>query len=128
MPVKRCKTFIAIDSNITEDDFVNSENTETSLKCDLTFSHELLNASCTDLWIESYCLIAILNTGLFGQLKCENIQRINTYTSASAVNNKKRKSAQILPESVHIWPCVWAAQEIMSFGRTGPYPSLLCFP
>ena len=47
LPLKEYKTFIALDSNITEDDFVNSENAETSLKCDL--SHDLLNASCTDL-------------------------------------------------------------------------------
>lgn len=108
LPLKGYKTFIALDSNITEDDFVNSENAETSLKCDL--SHDLLNASCTDLWIQPYRMITILNTGLFGQLKCENIQRINAYVSASGVNNKKRKSAQLLPESLYIWLYIWAAK------------------
>ena len=36
---KRYKVFIASDSNITEDDCVNSENTEISLKSD--FSYDL---------------------------------------------------------------------------------------
>lgn len=36
---KRYKIFIASGTNITEDDFVNSENTEIPLKSD--FSHDL---------------------------------------------------------------------------------------
>ena len=43
---KRYKPFIASD-NITEDDFVNSENTDTLLKSN--FSHNLINATHTKL-------------------------------------------------------------------------------
>ena len=75
LPLRMPKSFITLDSNITKDNFINSENTEAPLKCD--FSHDLLNPSCIDLWRQPCCMITILNTGLFGQLKCENTQRIN---------------------------------------------------
>lgn len=100
---KTYKIFIASDSNITEDDFVNSENIET-LKSD--FSHDLWNATSSELWMQPSCQITILNTSLFDHSKCENTQRINTYPSASVLNNKKRKSSQILAESVYIWLCL----------------------
>ena len=47
LPLRMYKSFIALDSNITEDNFINSENTEAPLKCD--FSHDLLNSSSIDL-------------------------------------------------------------------------------
>lgn len=41
------KTFIALDNNITADEFINPKNTQTSLKSDII--PDLLNSKCTEL-------------------------------------------------------------------------------
>ena len=41
MPLRAYESFITLDSNITEDNFINSENTEAPLKYD--FSHDLVH-------------------------------------------------------------------------------------
>lgn len=72
------KPFIALDNNITADEFINPKNTQMSLKSDII--RDLLNIKSTGLWMQSDCEITTLNPALFSQLKCENIQSIKTQT------------------------------------------------
>lgn len=87
---QRYNIFIASGNKITEDCFVNSENTESTLAI-TSWMPYTLKVECSPsikLWL--WILVCWVNWNIVKTL-CENIQRIKTYTSASIANFKKRK-------------------------------------
>ena len=55
LPLRAYKSFITLDSNITEDNFINSENAEVLLKRD--FSHDLMHWGLLFYFLHLFLLV-----------------------------------------------------------------------